>query len=142
MDKFALVILLAMAGCRSGPPQPIAIEPGDMCARCRMEVSQKRYAAELLSSGGDALKFDDIGCMVRYTRDHALDPRRQSYFVMDHGTGRWLEGRVAVYVKSAGIDSPMSGGLAAFADRGAATRFGATVHGVILTFEELWTSPS
>ncbi len=71
-EKVLIIALTAFAACRTGPPRPI-IEPSDMCSRCRMAISQNRYAAELVDRDGNVWKFDDIGCMVRYTRDHSLD---------------------------------------------------------------------
>lgn len=107
-----------------------------------MAISQTRYAAEIIDGDGNALKFDDIGCMVRYTEDRRLDPRRQLYFVMDYQTRRWLEAGRAIYVRSGAIPTPMSGGIAAFQDRGEAGRFSREVHGQLMTFEELWTAKS
>lgn len=107
-----------------------------------MAISQKRYAAELLDSNGNAWKFDDIGCMVRYTLDHRLDRNTGTFFVMDYATEQWLPAPQATYVRSEAIPSPMSGGLAAFKEKAQAEAFARGIHGHILTFEELWTSPS
>lgn len=107
-----------------------------------MAISQSRYAAELIERDGDARKFDDIGCMVRYTQDHGLDPRGQTVFVMDYGSRHWLEAARAFYVRSAEIPTPMSGGIAAFQDRVQAEQFSSGMHGQVLTFEELWPSKS
>jgi copper chaperone NosL len=131
-----------LAACRTGPPRPIEIDATDMCSRCRMAISQKRYAAELLDGAGNVWKFDDIGCMVRYTVDHHLNPQSGTYFVMDYGTQQWLAAPRAIYVRSAAIPSPMSGGLAAFQDQAQAEAFSRGVRGRVLAFEDLWTSPS
>ena len=138
----AAFALLAMAACRSGPPQPVDIDASDMCSRCRMAISQNRYAAELLDREGNAFKFDDIGCMVHYAADHHLNPKEQTIFVMDYQSQHWLKADQAVYVRSGAIPSPMSGGLAAFHDRAQAEELARTVQGRILAFEELWTAKS
>lgn len=135
-----LVAVLCLAGCRGGPPRPVDIDPADMCARCRMAISQNRYAAELIGRDGNVSKFDDLGCMIHYTRGRQLNPNSQIYFVMDYNAQRWLAARQAFYVRSNAIPAPMSGGLAAFGNRGEADRFAAEVHGAVLGFEELWTS--
>ena len=134
---------MALAACRSGPPQPIDIEASDMCARCRMAISQNRYAAELVDHEGNVWKFDDIGCMLRYTRDHGLKPQLQTYFVMDYRTQHWLDATRAAYVRSDQIPSPMSGGIVAFEEKAKAEEFSRGVHGgEVLTFEGLWTFKS
>lgn len=107
-----------------------------------MAISQNRYAAELLDRDGNAFKFDDIGCMRRYTTDHHLDSKSQMYFVMDYQTQHWLDATQATYVYSDAIPSPMSGGLVAFKDKRLAEAFARGIHGRVLAFEDLWTSKS
>jgi len=135
-----IIALTTLAACRTGPPRPIDIEPSDMCSRCRMAISQNRYAAELVDRDGNVWKFDDIGCMVRYTRDHGLEPRSQTYFVMDYQSQHWLNAAHALYVRSEEIPSPMSGGIVAFENEAKAEEFSHSVHGAVLTFEGLWNT--
>jgi copper chaperone NosL len=141
--KNGLIIAIAtLVACGNRPLRPIDVDATDMCARCRMAISQSRYAAELIDRDGDVRKFDDIGCMVRYTQDNHLDPRQQNYFVMDYGSRHWLEAARAFYVRSEAIPSPMSGGIVAFPDRSQASQFARGIDGALMTFEELWTSKS
>jgi copper chaperone NosL len=140
MKKVLIIALTALAACRTGPPRPIDIEPSDMCSRCRMAISQNRYAAELVDPDGNVWKFDDIGCMVRYTRDHSLNPRLQTYFVMDYQSQHWLDAGRAIYVRSGEIPSPMAGGIVAFENQANAEEFSRGVHGELLRFEGLWMS--
>ncbi len=140
MKKLAILISAVLAACSTKPPRPIDIDASDMCSRCRMAISQNRYAAELLDHDGNAFKFDDIGCMRRYTLDHRLDPKAQTYFVMDYQTQHWLDATQAAYVRSDAIPSPMSGQLVAFHDKPSAEAFARGVHGQVLDFEALWTS--
>lgn len=142
MKVLAVLALLAAVGCHSGPPQPVDIDASDMCSRCRMAISQKRYAAELFDRDGNVFKFDDIGCLLHYAIQRHLNLKDHTVFVMDYGTERWLGAGRAVYVRSGAIPSPMSGGLAAFADRPRAEEFASTVQGRVLAFEELWIGPS
>jgi copper chaperone NosL len=66
--KYMLVLLLLMGltACRdkidSGPH---AVHYGeDVCERCRMIISDKRFAAQFITRNGEAKKYDDIGCMI------------------------------------------------------------------------------
>ncbi len=140
MRFLATLLLLALAACQSGPPRPVDIESWDTCARCRMAISQKRYAAEIVAADGGAAKFDDIVCMLRYAADHHLKPEEQAVFVMDYETEQWLDADKAVFVQSDEIPSPMAGGIAAARERARAESLASAVRGRILTLEELWTS--
>ena len=109
-----------------------------MCSFCRMAISEKRWAAEVVDREGAVFKFDDIGCMVRYLTERSSRERAAAIFVMDYPAGRWLDAAAGLYVQSGEIPSPMSGGLAAFADRSQAAQLAAQRHGRILGFEDLW----
>lgn len=105
-----------------------------------MAISQNRYAAELVDRDGNVWKFDDIGCMLHYSRDHRLNPQSQTFFVMDYHSKQWLDAARAIYVRSTEIESPMAGGIVAFEDQANAAEFSRDVHGELLKFEGLWIS--
>lgn len=105
-----------------------------------MAISQNRYAAELVDRDGNVWKFDDIGCMLQYTKDHSLKPQFQTFFVMDYQSQHWLDAARAIYVRSGEIPSPMAGGIVAFDDQAKAAEFSRGVHGELLRFEGLWIS--
>ena len=108
-----------------------------MCSFCKMAISEKRYAAELVDREGNLFKFDDIGCMARFARDRNLEGKAAAYFVVDYEQRDWLSGEQANYVKSEAIHSPMGGGLIAFRDRTRAEEYAPKVKGQVLTFEDL-----
>jgi len=133
-----LPILLLLAGCRAEAPRPASIEPGEICAFCKMAISQSAYAAQLVDQEGNSFKFDDIGCMIRFVRADGRQARVAAYFVMDSVDRHWLEAAKATYVKSKRTASPMSSGLVAFADPVRARQFAAKSGGQVLRFDELW----
>lgn len=126
-------MLLALA-CQADQ-KPQAIEAHDACASCRMAISQPQYAAEVLDKDGNAYKFDDIGCMLRYLKEHTLPQRR--LYVMDYVNRQWLEAERAVFVRSNAIASPMAGGLAALRDQSAAQQFLRNSSGQMMSLAEL-----
>lgn len=126
-------MLLALA-CQADQ-KPQAIEAHDACASCRMAISQPQYAAEVLDKDGNAVKFDDIGCMLRYLKQHTVPQRR--LYVMDYVNRQWLEAERAVFVRSNAIASPMDGGLAAFRDQSAAQQFLRNSSGQMMSLAEL-----
>ena len=128
---------LAAAACQSQKFSPAGIEASDMCSFCRMAISEKRYAAEVVDQEGNLFKFDDIGCMVHFVRDHNLKGRAAAYFVVDFEQRNWLEGERAYYVKAEAIHSPMGGGLIAFRDRTKAEQYAPKLNGRVLTFDDV-----
>lgn len=134
-------MLMLLAGCAQGPPRPVEIEAADTCASCRMAISEVRYAAELIDPERRLYKFDDIGCMTRFARDHRLiggEGGRANVFVRDYDGSGWLEGGTARYVESPRIPSPMASGLIAVPDRQKAQQYANRFHGRVLDFAELW----
>jgi copper chaperone NosL len=129
----AALLLLALA-CQADQ-KPQAIEAHDACASCKMAISQPQYAAQVVDKEGNAYKFDDIGCMLRYLRDHTLSQRR--LYVMDYVNRQWLEAERAVFVRSDAIKSPMAGGVAAFREQSAAQQFLKNSSGQMASFAEL-----
>ena len=134
MRIIAAVLLLLALACQADQ-RPQAIEAHDACASCRMAISQPQYAAEAVDKEGVAYKFDDIGCMLRYLKEHTLPQRR--LYVMDYVNRQWLEAERAVFVRSDAIASPMAGGLAAFRDQPAARQFLKNSSGQMISFAEL-----
>ena len=66
MLLFALVILLsACAHSEEWPPKPAVVHLGeDVCATCRMIISEERYGAQLHQKGKPVEFFDDYGCLL------------------------------------------------------------------------------
>lgn len=136
--KVLLLCLLAVGACQTGPPRPVDIEPSDMCALCRMAITDRRFAAEIIDTEGSIAKFDDMGCLVQYARERKLKERVAACFVMDYENRNWLPARQSHYVISAEIHSPMASGLAAFGERSRAEGIAGRFHGRILLYDDLW----
>ena len=132
--------MLSMTACENASLRPVDIEAADMCARCKMAISEKRYAAEAIDNDGNAFKFDNAACMVRFVLDRKLRAKVAAYFIADYDTRAWIDAHKVAYVKSAEIPSPMASGLAAFGAATNAAQFAAARHGKVIAFEELWTS--
>jgi copper chaperone NosL len=116
--KWPLSLLVAiMAACTSGPVRPVSIDTrNDMCAYCRMIVSDQRAAAQIVAPGEEARIFDDIGCLRDYLARHQMT-RDAAVFVADHRTGEWAPARDAVYTISTGRRTPMASGIVAHGNR-------------------------
>jgi copper chaperone NosL len=132
-----LVVCLLLDACAKQDTKPVEITPEDMCAFCRMAISEKRFAAEFITRDGDALKFDDIGCMVDYLMAKQDPQRVVAYFVADFETREWVQGEAAFYVRSAEFKTPMSHGIAAFKEQGRAAAEANKYQGRPMRFSEL-----
>ena len=131
-------LLLVAAGCGNRSPQPVEIEATDMCAQCKMAISENRYAAEMTDIDGNVIKFDNIDCMVRYVSGHGLRDKATAWFVMDSDGKEWLDARQAFLVKSASIPGPMGSGVLAVKDRAGADGLAKRFSGQVLRFDDLW----
>jgi copper chaperone NosL len=110
------VALAAIAACRSGPPAPAELVPGnEFCASCRMTVSERRFASQIVAPGEEPLFFDDHGCLRDFLRARPA-PAGGAAFVADHRTLQWVEAAHAVYTRVPGVRTPMASSLIAHAD--------------------------
>ena len=108
---FFLIVFASLSCTRSFAP--VDIEAGDMCSNCRMAISQKRYAAEIITTDETVLKFDDIGCMMRYQRTNgSIDAA--AVYVADSETKQWLKAGDASFIRSTNVKTPMGSGIVAF----------------------------
>jgi copper chaperone NosL len=118
----ALMALVPLLGaCSSGPdsgPAEIAWDR-DVCERCGMVVSDRRFAAQIRVDGGVA-NFDDLGCALVWLDEHPPTSRPEIW-VSDYSHARWLDGYTASYGRVG--NTPMSYGWIATLDpeRGAAS---------------------
>lgn len=115
-----LALTVGLTGCSGGGPRPVEIVLNeDACSFCRMAISERRFAAELVTREGRVELFDDVGCLAAWVAEQGR-PAGSAAFVVDYGSGGWLAAEGAAYVRSPALPTPMGHGLAAFADRAAA----------------------
>ena len=108
--------MLVLASC-AGTPAPVGIDTrSDACAWCRMGVSDLHTAAQLVAPLEEPRFFDDVGCLRDYLAAGTVLPDRAVAYVADHRTRAWVPAERAVYVQTPGLVTPMSSGIAAWAD--------------------------
>ena len=109
--RSALAVLLGAVAAVACKPSDAPAEPvwgKEPCAHCKMLVSDKRYAAQVIDDSGEHRFFDDIGCMVLWM-DARQPPSRA--WVRESTTGAWLDARTARYAR--GARTPMDFGFEA-----------------------------
>ena len=130
-----IICMMLLANCQEQALEPVALSPEDMCDYCKMAISEKRYAAELIDTEGQAFKFDDIGCMTNFVRRGS--PKASAYFVMDFDERQWIRAEDAYYIRSSEFTTPMNGSIVAFKNESRARQAAGEYHGKIVHFNEV-----
>jgi copper chaperone NosL len=141
MKKSALILfvcsLIGLVGCKR---QFDPINYGhESCAYCSMTIMDKRFAAEILTGKGRAIKFDDFGCLLRYVQEQHLNDPEAMIFVADYNdrNGSFLDAHKAIYLHSERLKSPMGGNYAASSTMAFATKLNETLKGELLNWDKL-----
>ncbi|MEK6755719.1 MAG: nitrous oxide reductase accessory protein NosL [Bacteroidota bacterium] len=100
--------------CGQSEIKPVDIYPEDNCANCRMAVSDKSFASEIITDQREVFKFDDLGCLEEYRHKNPT-LKINAIFVADYETKDWLPYARSVIVRT-GIVTPMGSGKVAVAD--------------------------
>jgi copper chaperone NosL len=119
MKRMLSVVALTVAAmaCAQATPQPAELDTrNDACARCRMAVSDGRFAGQIVAPGHEPRFYDDLGCLRKELASSPL-PRGAAVFVADHRTGEWVVAERAVYTFQPALATPMASHLVAHADR-------------------------
>jgi copper chaperone NosL len=132
-----LVIAICSVACRLSDFQPVEIGAEDMCAYCRMAISEKRYAAQFLDDEGQASKFDDVACMMKYLRAKKDQGRIARYYVVDFDSHQWIAASLAFFIQSPRLKTPMNGSIIAFEHKSRAEQAAAEFEGKLVNFGEL-----
>ena len=112
----AVAAVLGLGACGGGLPGPAELDTrNEACSWCRMGVSDRRFAAQLVAPSEEPRFFDDLGCLAAYLSGKE-PPRGALVFVADHRTKGWVPGRSAVYTRVDGLATPMGSHLVAHAD--------------------------
>jgi nitrous oxide reductase accessory protein NosL len=117
--SFLLILLLALLGCEKkeiGAVEKVHWDR-DMCERCKMAISERKYAFEIINpKSGKAYKFDDIGCGILWLEEEKI-PWRDSaiMWVTDAKTGEWIDAKKAYYTDDS--ITPMAYGFGAYSQK-------------------------
>lgn len=132
-----MIGVTVFANCQTRTAEPVALVPEDMCSHCRMAISEKQYAAELIDSEGTAFKFDDIGCMVNFLKSGKNKTTMATSFVMDFNERKWIKAADAFYVRSSEFTTPMNGGMVAFRTEAKAQEAANKYNGTLLRLNDV-----
>jgi len=114
----------------------------DRCAQCGMVISQAEYAALAYRiDTGEWVKFDDIGCLLKYMIENGGTSNFRDIYVADYNTAELIDALDAFYVRASAdeVYTPMSSGIVAFSSLDDAEAFSSRYGGEIYTFQELYS---
>lgn len=129
----ALAVSVLILGCSTGP-RPLNYGE-DICAHCRMTVSDARFGAELVTERGKVLPFDSIECLGAYLA--STGETDGSVWVTDMVERELIEASGAYYAQSASIHSPMGKNLGAFSSAAERNTFIAENDGTPLSWSDV-----
>ncbi len=82
---------------------------GEVCAHCRMHIGDPRFAAQLQTTKGEVLNFDDPGCLFDYVQTHQFSIH--ALYFRNYDTDGWLSESEVGFLPVE--DSPMGYGIRA-----------------------------
>ncbi|HET8771449.1 MAG TPA: nitrous oxide reductase accessory protein NosL [Gemmatimonadaceae bacterium] len=130
----AAVFLTACA-----PAGPRSLRPGeDACDYCRMEITDPRFAAQVVTSTGKQVLFDSVECMASYVRTASPGTVRETWVGDAQATRgvRWVRASAAGYVVGGALQAPM-GQPVAFGSPAAATAAAARQGGTTVSWDAI-----
>ncbi len=114
----SVLVVLALTGCEK---KDYTKEPAkmhwdrDMCERCKMAISDRKFAVQAVDEKGRVYKFDDIGCLVLWQKFERPDVNLTKIWITDARTGEWIDAKKACYTKE--YITPMGYGFGAHKER-------------------------
>lgn len=112
-----LALILLLAACAPGATTPAAPEiryGEDICAECKMLISDARFAAgyayEVAPGRYERKAFDDIGGMLLHAQKNPEDAV-EAWYVHDYESEEWLDATEAFYVVDPDTPTPMGYGI-------------------------------
>ena len=108
-----LLLCLTLVSC-DGDPRPEQLVKGrDLCATCRMPVSDIRFAAQITAPGELPRFFDDPGCFAEFIKTGEVKEEGAIAWVADHRSGAWVRADRAIYTRVPNLTTPMNHKLVA-----------------------------
>lgn len=134
---FLLMLPIMLAACSQ---KPVDIHYGnDECVYCKMMITDRQFATQIVTEKGKAYKFDSIECLVAYHRENSEELQNAALWVSSYDNpGKWLKAKDAQYVKSEVVNSPMGAALLAFSSKRAAKKHLEEKPGELLLWSEVY----
>lgn len=117
-----VVCCLLFTSCKPQGPQAVTINK-DMCAHCKMTITNTHFATQLLTQKGRHYIFDDVVCMIDFVNENSEMEFDQLYTADFSEPASFVDVNNAKFFKSDSLRSPMGGNIAAFAIPDSLTKY-------------------
>lgn len=115
----ASVVLLCvfLSSCNTGPEAIIAAK--DNCYFCKMTITDVKYAAEIVTTKGKVYKFDDIHCLLVFTKAKQNEEKLVKDIYLSDFTGNHslIKADESFLLHGGVIRGPMNGNIIAFGNK-------------------------
>lgn len=130
------LLLLSLISCNNSEPETIKLNT-DACDFCKMTISNGKFGAEVLTQKGRYYKFDDVACMIQYTKENT-NTNYTAYYVCDYEKDNQLiDATKSFYLKGENIASPMGGNIAAFTSQQLADNYKPKLNAESVTWNQI-----
>lgn len=138
-QKVTTVLMLSSVfffSCSGDKAVPIKLNT-DNCDFCKMTISDGKFGAELITEKGRVYKFDDIACMVHYSKENSAN-KIQAFYVHDYAQDNVLiPVSAAFFISGGNIKSPMHGNIIAFINGNVARDFSEKLEGTLIEWQDI-----
>ncbi len=110
--------VLTTASCAGVQPRDLVVNE-DVCAHCKMQISDPRFGSQIVTTTGRQLVFDSPECLAAFLGQTPADKVASTWVLDVENVGRWVNAEEAGYLLDANLRSPM-GRITAFASPAAA----------------------
>lgn len=94
-----LLLVLGMQACSANGPKPIKYGK-DQCVYCKMTISDARFGTQLLTKKGRAYNFDDVSCMIAFSKEGQVGPEDIAHlYVPDYHTKKTISCYSVIFLK-------------------------------------------
>ncbi|AFH48563.1 Nitrous oxide reductase accessory protein NosL [Ignavibacterium album JCM 16511] len=107
--KLRLLIITLFLNLLACSPKPEPIDYGnDICEFCKMNITDSKYAAEIVTHKNKIYKFDSIECLFQFRKSFIKEEEIHSEWVNDFSQpGKLIDLKNAYFLKSEVYRSPM-----------------------------------
>lgn len=134
---FSAIMLVLLSACGHSGPEAINLNKDD-CDNCKMSISDKRFACELVTEKGRAYKFDDVSCMMSYKNENKDKMTNAHFYINNYLVPNdLLFSDKLTFVEGENVGSPMGGNIAAFSNKDSANVYVNTWSAKLITWETI-----
>lgn len=106
----ALLFAMLAAACGTAGPREI-VAGTDQCQFCRMEITDPKFATQVVLSTGKIQVFDAVECLAGFVRGNP-ETVIKSVWVADANTGTFVRAEEAGYLLDGSVRGPMGRAVA------------------------------